>query len=197
MPTYVTDTNILAQLEAKPATGKNAPPTQAESQKRVDQFAQDYQLTDELVRKAQRLSSPTTTGLLAVPATLPYVGGALGWTDAGELNNYITTLKNRLGMDYLQGLKDKGVTLGQVTQAEHAILQSMLGQLSQTGKEQVLDSELNRVRQQARRVLDSARKDYETSFGTPGSTQSGQAPQSKFPTIQALPGFRPRQPTKK
>ena len=195
MPTYVTDPSILARLEAKPATGQKAPLTQAESQKRVDQFSRDYQLTDELVRKAQNLSNPKTTGLLAVPATIPYVGGALGWTDAGELNNYITTLKNRLGMDYLQGLKDKGVTLGQVTQAEHAILQSMLGQLSQTGKEGVLDSELERVRQQSRVVLDSARKDYEATFGTQGESTS-EKPKSRFPTIQALPGFQPRKPTR-
>lgn len=196
MPTYVTDPNILAQLEAKPATGKDAPPTPTELQRKADTFANDYQLTQELVGKAKRLSSPTTTGLLAAPATMPYLGAALGWTDAGELNNYLTTLRTRLGMDYLADLKARGITLGQVTEAEHKKLQGMLGTLSQTGKERVLDSELDRVQAQAKRVMDAAREDYQRSIGQPAGA-APQQPQSRFPTIQALPGFRPRQPTKK
>jgi hypothetical protein len=194
MPQYVSDPNLLAKLTEKPATGKDAPMTPIELQKKADTLSSDYQLTSELVGKAKKLSGPTTTGLLAVPATAPIIGSALGWTDAGELNNYLTTLKTRLGMDYLADLKSRGITLGQVTEAEHRKLQGMLGQLNQAGKERVLDTELDAVLKQSQRVFDSARQDYERSIGAPVTAPQQQ---SRFPTIQALPGFQPRQKPKK
>jgi hypothetical protein len=194
MPTYVTDPNILAQLEDKPATGKNAPATPAELERKTSILADDYAFTDETVRRAQKLSGPTTTGLFAVPQEIPLLGSALRWTDAGELYNDIQTIKNRFGMQYLEQLKQKGITLGQVTQAEHDKLQKQLGALDITGKERPLDRYLEQIRRTAQRMLDYATQDYYKSINKP--MPAIPAGQSKYPTIQALPGFQPRKPTR-
>lgn len=194
MPIYVDDPNILARLEEKPDTGKNAPATPAELERKTSIFADDYAFTDRTVRRAQQLSNPTTTGLFAVPQIVPGLGRALRWTDAGELYNDVQTIKDRLGMNFLEQLKQKGITLGQVTQTEHEKLQRQLGALDITGKERVLDRDLEEVRRTARRMLDYATQDYYKSINQPvPATPAGQ---SKYPTIQALPGFQPRKPTR-
>ena len=194
MPTFVTDPNILAQLEEKPETGKNAPATPAELERKTSILADDYAFTDRAVRRAQKLSGPTTTNVFAVPQKIPVLGNVLRGTDAGELYNEIETIKSRFGMQYLEQLKQKGITLGQITQAEHALLQQQLGTLDITGKERPLDRNLEEIRRTAKRMLDYATQDYYKSIGQP--MPAIPAGQSKYPTIQALPGFQPRKPTR-
>jgi len=194
MPNYITDPDLLAKLEAKTATGKNTPETPAELERKTSILANDYDFTDRAVRRAQKLSGPTTTGLFAVPQKIPVLGNALRWTDSGELYNEIATIKSRFGMNYLEQLKQKGVTLGQITQAEHKLLQEQLGALDITGKERPLDRDLEEIRRTAQRMLDYATQDYYKSINKP--MPAIPAGQSKYPTIQALPGFQPRKPTR-
>lgn len=189
--------DAIARYQAqigKGGTGKNAPETPAELQRKTSILADDYAFTDTAVRRAQKLSGPTTTGLFAVPQEIPLLGSALRWTDAGELYNDVQTIKDRLGMNFLEQLKQKGITLGQVTETEHKKLQRQLGALDITGKERVLDRDLEEVRRLARNTLDYATQDYYKSINKP--MPAIPAGQSKYPTIQALPGFQPRKPTR-
>jgi hypothetical protein len=189
--------DAIARYQAqigKGGTGKNAPATSAELERRTSILADDYDFTDTAVRRAQQLSGPTTTGPFAIPQIVPGLGSALRWTDPGKLYNQVATIKNRFGLDYLQKLRESGVTLGQVTEREHKILQEQLGALNVTSDEESLDRDLEEVRKTARRMLDYATQDYYKSINKPmPATPAGQ---SKYPTIQALPGFQPRKPTR-
>lgn len=84
------------------------------------------------------------------------------WTSAGVLGNLKTiggapadlastlnTVKANIGLDELLKLKAAGGTLGQVTTAEHELLQGLVADLSQTQDPKLLKQKLAYIRKQA------------------------------------------------
>lgn len=82
-----------------------------------------------------------------VSGQLRMIGGA-----PANLDALITSVGAQIGLDELTKLKQSGVTLGQVTEAEHTLLQSMIANLSQIQDPQQLREALQRIKQQSNKA---------------------------------------------
>lgn len=108
----------------------------------------EIDLALDLVRE-QSGDSPTT-GL---------IGGALSrldWTDAGSLKNRLITIKANIGFDKLQAMRDASPTggaLGQVSEFENRLLQSVFGSLAQSQRKEDVEYNLNRLRKLYDRII--------------------------------------------
>jgi predicted NBD/HSP70 family sugar kinase len=98
-----------------------------------------------------------------------------GDTTASDVNLLLDTIRTHVGLDELQSLKASGSTLGQVTEAEHRLLQAALGNLNQRqSKEQFLRS-LERLKTTLAERKQLRERAYQEQFaGTQGQGQ--QAP---------------------
>lgn len=122
------------------------------------------------------------------------------WTSAGVIGNLksiggapanlastLNTIKANIGLDELLKLKAAGGTLGQVTTAEHELLQGLIADLSQTQDPDQLKRKLAYIRQQAegswQRVMDIYR---ETASIRGGGGQGGGQPGGGAPDPQAI-----------
>jgi len=109
---------------------------------------------DTLSLKNENLNSAIDTALSNVSwASAGLVGQLKGV--AGEPANLAAMLQSvgaQIGLDELTKLKQAGVTLGQVTEAEHKLLQSMIADLSQITDPNVLRAALQKVKQQSNRA---------------------------------------------
>ena len=72
-------------------------------------------------------------------------GGGFDTNEVAYIKD-LQTLTASLGLDALQRLKAQGVTLGQVTEAEHALLQQSVARLQSTRDPVVMRDELQRIR---------------------------------------------------
>ena len=94
----------------------------------------------------------------------------------GQPANLAATLQSigaRIGLDALQDLKSQGVTLGQVTEAEHALLQSLVGNLSQIQDPAELKRALANIETHAANMWRLAEMDYQAMFGKAPPPMSG------------------------
>lgn len=102
-----------------------------------------------------------------VPST-----GTIGWMTSGirGSNAYNTAaklqqVKSNLGLDELMTLKASGGTLGQVTEAEHRLLQTTLANLDQfTDKQQLVD-ELTRLKATLAENRQRRKAEYDRNYG--------------------------------
>lgn len=89
-----------------------------------------------------------------VAGQLKTIGGA-----PANLASLIASVNAQVGLDELTKLKQSGVTLGQVTEAEHVLLQSMIANLSQISDPQVLREALQQIKQQSNKAWRITRDD--------------------------------------
>lgn len=99
-----------------------------------------YDETDKIkgfITKAIPKASAWTTGLMSQAI------GSIGGTEARNLRGILDSIKASIGLQSLKELKAGGGTLGQVTEAEHKLLQDKWTSLDQAATKEEFVSRLN------------------------------------------------------
>jgi hypothetical protein len=162
-------------VEGKEAAERPAKMRQAQSSiASLDR--QHSRVLDMLDRAEDLVDRGWTTGLMAKPmSALP--------SDAKALAGVIRSIQANLGITELQALKGAGVSLGQVTEAEHALLQRLYGELEQAQSAE----DVRRTLSDFRRELHAAQRERQAAYdrdfggeraphGSTGRRSSAQAP---------------------
>jgi hypothetical protein len=120
------------------------------------------------------------------------IGGlskAVPGTPAFELNKTLGSIRSNLGLDELQHLRLAGTSLGQVTEAEHRLLQDQMGILEQGLPKEKFIEQLQGLKRQMEtnraRRFDAYERDFRAEVpaaGTPG--QSGRFPDKSMSEAQ-------------
>jgi len=133
-------------------------------------------MLDGLIDKAKKQSGFWTTGFFG--QTLSGLGG----TPQHDLSATLDTVKANIGFDKLQEMREASPTggaLGQVSEMENKLLQSVWGALQQSQSEDQFDENLEAVRTQVRESWGRINAAYEKDYGEPyfkdgsGSTPEG------------------------
>lgn len=145
---------------------------------------------------AQKFSNFTNTIDLALTQVDWTSAGAAGLLknlagNPANLASTLNTIKANIGLDELLKLKAAGGTLGQVTTAEHELLQGLIDDLSQTQDPVLLRRKLLNVRKQAMMSWEKVRDVYAQTAAIRGG-QSGQ-PGGGAPDPQAVPAKKSAQ----
>lgn len=159
-----------------------------------------YEAQDEIVNsnidKAIEQASGWTTGFMGSSTS------AIPGTPAHDLYNTLNTIKSNLGFDKLQAMRDASPTggaLGQVSEMENTLLQSVNGSLAQSQtKEQFIDN-LNKIKTIRAQFRVFKRQAYEQDVARFGKAnvpdpETGKLPgQQQTPSTPAAPAqSRPR-----
>jgi hypothetical protein len=128
--------------------------------------AKDRQkVLDDSITKAKGLLSKWTTSYGGMIANLPA-------TESKRLSNLLDTIKANVGFTELQSLRDNSPTggaLGQVSEMENRLLQSVLGSLDQTGDMGDLAETLDTVSGQRHAAIQRMEEAYNMDKDTYGS----------------------------
>jgi hypothetical protein len=122
------------------------------------------ELMNELIDEAKGQAGAWTTGFLG--GTTQFIPG----TPAHNLNNTLNTIRANVGFDKLQEMRDSSPTggaLGQVSEQENKLLQSVFGALEQSQTKDQFKKNLDRVKKQVRKSWDRVEKAYELDYGIP------------------------------
>ncbi len=142
------------------------------------------------VRKTQTLSSTIDQAIKLAKEGGPPVLGTTGFgdalsgvygTDARSLEKTLDTIRGNLGFDELQRMRDNSPTggaLGQVSEMENRLLQSVLGALDQGGDKAVLIQNLEKIKELYKAVLNEKMGAYRTDYGEPQNRRAGDADES-------------------
>lgn len=163
---------LTAKAAAKKETGKVKAGSSLSSTE-----AKTKMLTG-LIDEAKKDAGTFTTGFTG--SALASIAG----TPAHDLSNKLNTIKANIGFDRLQEMRDNSVTggaLGQVSEMENRLLQSVWGSLEQSqSKEQFVDN-LDLVDKAVKASWERVEKAYEADYGTPYS------PDAKLSSAAELP----------
>ena len=165
------------------ATGKEGGSTVAWTP--VQKIAADTTLK-QLTLKNQNLNNAIDKAIAGVDWNS--AGLAAQFKEAGgppaNLAAFLQSVGAQVGLDELTKLKQSGVTLGQVTEAEHALLQSMIANLSQIQDPQALREALQQIKQQSNKAWRLTRDDLLARSKAKGGTApdgAGPDPESTNP----------------
>lgn len=129
------------------------------------------QLLGDLVSKAKDDAGVFTTGFLGA-VTKPIPG-----TPAYNLANTLDTIKANIGFDKLREMRESSPTggaLGQVSEFENRLLQSVWGALEQSQSKEQFVENLDRVEKQVQESWKRINEAYAKDYGVPyGETPSG------------------------
>ena len=137
-----------------------------EATRALDDFEQKQQTVNTAIDEAIRLATryPTGTGpQVALP------GGNL-LPGASDIAAQLQTIGANIGFDELQKLRAAGGTLGQVTEAEHKLLQSVAGTIAQDQTRGAFVAGLRRLKSALAASAKRARKAYDEDFGDTDTT---------------------------
>lgn len=81
-----------------------------------------------------------------------------------NLASSLQAIKSSIGLEELTNLKRMGVTLGQVTEAEHSLLQSLVANLDQVQDPQELRGKLRQINEHSKNLRKLMQQDYEATF---------------------------------
>ena len=136
----------LAEAERQKSLGKG----QAEGQlalpkaaTALKQYQEQDKIVGETIDRAISQSDGWTTGLTGAAASV------IPGTAAHNLNNTLNTIKANLGFDKLQAMRDASPTggaLGQVSEMENRLLQSVWGSVEQSQTQEQLVENLSRIK---------------------------------------------------
>ena len=121
-------------------------------------------LLDSVTDKAISQAGIFTTGFFGNLAK------GIGGTEAKDLASNLDTIKSIVGFDKLAEMRANSPTggaLGNVSDRENALLQSVWGALEQSQSKEQFKENLERVRTQAKKSWSNIRKAYEIDYGTP------------------------------
>ena len=121
------------------------------------------------IDKALDLIGPWSTGYGAMLSGMPE-------SDAGKLENELTTIKANLGFDKLQDMRANSPTggaLGAVSEMENKLLQAVNGALDPKQSEQ-LEANLKAIKALYPAVLEDRRRAYQADYGQAAPQGGGQ-----------------------
>lgn len=158
-------TTATKEAERQAALTAQRPHTEA----RMESQSTKNKMLDDVISQAEKQANGFTTG---------FFGGITNWvpgTPAFNLAQTLNTVKANVGFDKLQELRDNAKTggaLGQVSDFENRLLQSVWGALEQSQSKEQFIQNLERVRKQTQaswqRVREAYKKDYGVDY--PGAT---------------------------
>jgi len=105
--------------------------------------------------------------------TTGFLGSATEWvpgTPAHDLGNTLATIKSNIGFDKLQEMRNNSPTggaLGQVSEFENRLLQSVWGALEQSQSPAQFKENLEKVRKQSQESWKRINEAYEQDYGVP------------------------------
>lgn len=143
----------------------------------ASKFAKTEMLKTE-IDEAKQMAGSWTTGL--VGSTMKNVPG----TAAHDLSKKLDTIKANIGFDRLQEMRDSSPTggaLGQVSERENALLQSVWGNLEQSQSEAQFKANLEKVRKQVDESWARVAAAYEKDYGKPMSDAGSGVPEGVDP----------------
>lgn len=123
---------------------------------------------DRAVNMADDLSAGAGAATKAVPGS-----------PAANLAAQLNTIGSIVGLDELQRLRDNSKTggaLGQVTEAEHKLLQSVIASIDQSQSPSILRRQLKEVRDKAKASWDRVQAAYERDLAQFGGGKATAAP---------------------
>jgi len=126
------------------------------------------------IDKALGQISPATAGFGSVLAKLP-------GSPAHDLDSTLNTIRANVGFDALQKMRDNSPTggaLGQVSEQENKLLQSVMGAISQSQSPEQLRQNLQQIREQLVQVRGQRQQLYDSQYGerpTSGGGRGGRA----------------------
>lgn len=161
-----------AQVDDQPWTNAQA----REARQALSIASQKFQNFNTAIDQALEQTDWTSAG---AAAHLKGLGGA-----PANLAATLNTVKANIGLDELLKLKAAGGTLGQVTTAEHELLQGLIADLSQTQDPKVMKQKLAYIKQQARNSWQRVTQAYQEAAEMRGS---GQPDSNVVPDPQAAP----------
>ena len=140
---------VLGRAQAEIAAQDLPQSARAQRQRQVviEGQEQRLELVEDTIDRAISQVNPRTTGLVgATAATIP-------GTPAADLSNTLSTIQANIGFGELQRMRDASPTggaLGQVSERELALLNSVLGAVSQSQSPQQLQDNLRRLKAEVR-----------------------------------------------
>lgn len=136
----------LAEAERQKSLGKGYAEGQLalpKSATALKQYQEQDKIVGENIDRAISQANGWTTGLTGAATS------AIPGTAAHNLKNTLNTIKANLGFDKLQALRDASPTggaLGQVSEMENVLLQSVWGSVEQSQTQEQLVQNLNRIK---------------------------------------------------
>ena len=130
----------MEPIPGSPAAMEADADAQASATKAANAAAGTQVLTQDIDRALEKIG-PFTTGWGAYLSSIP-------GTEARNLAGLLDTIRAKVGFEQLQKMRDASPTggaLGQVSEMENRLLQSVLGNLEQSQNDQQLRDNLNRV----------------------------------------------------
>lgn len=115
-----------------------------------------------MIDRARNQASGWTTGFVG------NIGSQVPGTDAYDLSRTLDTIKSNIGFDRLQEMRDNSPTggaLGQVSEMENRLLQTVWGNLEQSQSEEQFLRNLDIVEKQVEESWERVRKAYEQDYG--------------------------------
>ena len=173
-PSYLTQAEIAkgqGETQAKRAAAEPMAKTNISAQ------SAKTMMLDDLINKAKDQANIWTTGFAG--QKLQNLGG----TPAHDLQNTLYTIKANIGFDKLQQLRDSSPTggaLGQVSEFENRLLQSVWGALEQSQTPEQFKFNLDMVKKQVHQSWDRVAQAYKDTYGK-------ELPKSVLPTSPENP----------
>lgn len=183
----VDESDALATLEGAKASnraygtasGKNEaedlPWSQADANKAADvlgnRAARQTNL-DDAIDRAIAATNDSSAGFAGASKAVP-------GTPAANLAAQLNTIGSIIGLDELQRLRDNSKTggaLGQVTEAEHKLLQSVIASVDQGQSPSILRKQLAEVKRKARESWDRVQAAYDRDLAQYGPKGAGAKP---------------------
>lgn len=123
-------------------------------------FKRQAQIVDESIERAIGQSGTLTTGFGSLTSSIP-------GTPAHDLLNTLNTIQANVGFDKLQAMRDNSPTggaLGQVSEFENRLLQSVKGALQQSQSQDQLVQNLRSVQEDYKALLAERERALATDF---------------------------------
>jgi hypothetical protein len=154
-----------------------------------EEAAKDVPMSQQTIRDTENRVAQGVAKIANVTAEIDRAISQVDWTSAGlaaafkdvggppaNLAAAIETIGANIGLNELLELKGRGGTLGQVTQAEHTLLQSLLTSMKQQQDPKVLRDKLKDLKREVKaswaRVNDALKADL--AARGPGDAQSAE-----------------------
>jgi hypothetical protein len=137
------------------------PAKMRQAQTNMRQLEVQHDRVTRMLDEVDNLAGFWTTGLMSQP--MENIRG----TEARRLAGRIRSINANLGLTELRALKDAGVSLGQVTEAEHALMQRLYGELSQAESPEDLKRTVADIRRELATARTLRNEAYARDFLTP------------------------------
>lgn len=189
------DPSLQGQIAGAREAGKDA------AVGRPKRFKAARQAMDNLQAKQDVVSAKIDEALNSLSGFNTGIAGQLfsgvGGTGAHDLKGTLDTIKANVGFDQLQAMRDASPTggaLGQVSEQENRLLQSVLGSLEQSQRQEQLAENLQNLKQvltdmRAKREA-AFREDFANELGVNEQQSQQQSPQQEFEVTRELNGQR-------